>query len=133
MLEIADVMETDVVTVTPEASIMCATEILMNNNITGLPVVDKKNKLLGIVSEKDLLLLTYGIETGQHHLSECKTVKDVMTPYAFTFDINDHLSDVCKSLMDGNYRRVPILKKGKLVGIISRKDLLACKILGKAR
>ena len=133
MSEIADVMETDVVTVTPETSIICATEILTNNNITGLPVVDKKNKLLGMVSEKDLLQLTYGIETGEYNSSELRTVEDVMTPYAFTFDINDHLSDVCKSLMDGNYRRVPILKKGKLVGIISRKDLLACKILGKAR
>ena len=133
MSEIADVMQTNVVTVTPETTIIRATEILMDNNITGLPVVDEANKLLGIVSEKDLLKLTYGIETGQYNSSELKTVEDVMTPYAFTFDVNDYLSDVCKSLMDGNYRRVPILKKGKLVGIISRKDLLACKILGKAR
>ena len=132
MPSISSVMTAEVITISKDTPIIEAIDYLARFNITGLPVVDEANKLLGIVSEKDLLKLTYGIETGQYNSSELKTVEDVMTPYAFTFDVNDYLSDVCKSLMDGNYRRVPILKKGKLVGIISRKDLLACKILGKA-
>ena len=57
------------------------------------------------------------------------SVEDVMSTDVVTFSSDDRLSDVCKSLMESNFRRVPIVDKGKLVGIISRRDLLACNIL----
>ncbi len=130
MSEISDLMSTDVVTVGPDTTILEATNILVKHDITGLPVVDKKNRLLGIVSEKDLLRLTYGLKTRSYASNDSpKTVQEVMTKEIVTFDEDDSLSDIIKCLMENNFRRVPILSGDKLVGIISRKDLLLCKLL----
>ena len=130
MSEISDIMSTNVVTVSPDTTILEATNILVKHNITGLPVVDKKNRLLGIVSEKDLLRLTYGLKTRSYASNDSpKTVQEVMTKEIVTFDEDDSLSDIIKCLMENNFRRVPILSGDKLVGIISRKDLLLCKLL----
>jgi CBS domain-containing protein len=123
-------MSTDVVTTDPDTTILEATKILVKHNITGLPVVDEKKKLLGIVSEKDLLRLTYGLKTRSYASDDSpKTVQEVMTKEIVTFDEDDSLSGVIKCLMENNFRRVPILSGDKMVGIISRKDLLLCKLL----
>ncbi len=130
MSEISDLMSTNVVTASPDTTILEATNILVKHNISGLPVVDKKKKLLGIVSEKDLLRLTYGLKTRSYTSNDSpKTVQEVMTKEIVTFDEDDRLNDIIKCLMDNNFRRVPILSGDKLVGIISRKDLLLCKLL----
>ena len=130
MSEILNIMSTNVVTVGPDTTILEATNVLTKHDITGLPVVDRKKRLLGIVSEKDLLRLAYGLKTHTYASDDSpKTVEDVMTKEVITFDEGDHLSDVIKCLMDGDFRRVPILSGGKLVGIISRRDLLVCNLL----
>ncbi len=130
MSEISDIMSTDVVTVGPDTTILEATNVLTKHDITGLPVVDRKKRLLGIVSEKDLLQLAYGLKTHTYASDDSpKTVEDVMTKEVISFDEEDHLSDVIKCLMDGDFRRVPILSGGILVGIISRRDLLVCNLL----
>ena len=130
MSEISDIMSTNVVAVDPDSTILMATNVLTKHDITGLPVVDRKKRLLGIVSEKDLLRLAYGLKTHTYASDDSpKTVKDVMTKEVVVFDEEDRLSDVIKCLMDGDFRRVPILSGGKLVGIISRRDLLACNLL----
>ena len=130
MSEISDIMSTNVVTVGPDTTILEATNVLTRHDITGLPVVDRKKRLLGIVSEKDLLRLAYGLKTHTYASDDSpKTVEDVMTKEVVAFDEEDLLSDVIKCLMDGDFRRVPILSGGKLVGIISRRDLLVCNLL----
>jgi acetoin utilization protein AcuB len=130
MSEISDIMSTNVVTVGPDMTILEATNVLTKYDITGLPVVDKKKRLLGIVSEKDLLQLAYGLKTHTYASDDSpKTVEDVMTKEVIAFDEEDPLSEVIKCLMDGDFRRVPILSGGKLVGIISRRDLLVCNLL----
>lgn len=129
MSEISDIMSTNVVTVVPDTTILEATNILTKHNITGLPVVDRKKRLLGIVSEKDLLQLAYRLKTHTYTSENSpKTVKDVMTKEVVAFDENDRLSDVIRCLTDHDFRRVPILSGGKLVGIISRGDLLVCNL-----
>ncbi len=52
------------------------------------------------------------------------TVRSIMSTDVVTFDINDSLSDICQCLMESAFRRVPIVDNGRIVGIISRKDLL---------
>ena len=128
MSEITDVMSTDVITINPKTTIAEAVEILLKHSITGVPVVDTKKKLLGIVSEKDLLKLIYEFKSKSYDSNNrLETVESIMTKDVVSFDENDLLIDVCKCLMEGNFRRVPILSGGKVVGIISRPDLLACK------
>jgi CBS domain-containing protein len=130
MSEISDIMSTDVVTVGPDTTIIEATNILTKHNITGLPVVDRKKKLLGVVSEKDLLCLAFDLKRHKYDSGSSPTVvKDVMTEEVVTFNVNDRLSDVIKCLTEEDFRRVPILSDGKLVGIISRRDLLTCNLL----
>lgn len=125
MTELAEIMSTDVVAITEETTIVEAVALLVKHNITGLPVVDKKMRPIGIVSEKDLLKLVYSFQAREYDSnSQINTVQAVMSTDLVTFDINDSLSDICKCLMESEFRRVPVLDQGSLVGIISRKDLL---------
>ncbi len=129
MSDISRLMSTEVVTVNPDATILGAVKVLVKHNITGLPVVDKENRLVGIVSEKDLLRLVYSLKTKLYDSGDSpEIVEEVMTKDVVTFDIDDPLGDVIGCLMDSDFRRVPILSGDKLVGIISRKDLLECNL-----
>jgi len=129
MSDISRLMSTEVVTVNPDATILGAVKVLVKQNITGLPVVDKENRLMGIVSEKDLLRLVYSLKTKLYDSGDSpKIVEDVMTKDVVTFDKDDPISEVIKCLMDSDFRRVPILSGDKLVGIVSRKDLLECNL-----
>jgi CBS domain-containing protein len=122
----AEVMTTEVMTVSKDTPIIEAIDRLARFKITGLPVVNKKGEIEGIVSEKDLLELTYNLSKKSYDSETVpKTVGEVMTTEVKVFDVNDPLSDVCECLMKDNFRRVPIVSDGKMVGIISRKDLIA--------
>ena len=112
------IMKTDLVTVTRDTPIYEAIRILVENNITGLPVVNDDMTLAGVITEKDVMKLLYG------NLSEPGKVEDFMTEKAISFDCHDSLIDVAESFMNNHFRRVPILADGKLAGIISRKDLI---------
>jgi CBS domain-containing protein len=113
-----DVMRYGLFTVRPETTIYEAMDILASKNITGLPVVDDCMNLVGIVSEKDILGLLYGVETRP------QTVGEIMTEEVVSFNHNDSLFDVCDCLINNDFRRVPILDRGKLVGIITRTDII---------
>ena len=78
----------------------------------------KDGHLKGVISDKDLLRLLYSAR------QEEGTVADYMTSEVTWFEESDTLTDICDSLMNNVFRRVPILSKGKLVGIISRSDLI---------
>ncbi len=121
-----ELMTNEVVTVNRDTPIIEAIDCLARLNITGLPVVNKKGEIEGIVSEKDLLELTYNLANKSYNSDSIpKTVGEVMTTEVKVFDVNDSLADVCECLMNDNFRRVPIVSDGKMVGIISRKDLIA--------
>ena len=123
---ISSVMTTEVMTVNKDTPIIEAIDRLAQYNITGLPVVNTKGEIEGIVTEKDLLELTYQLSNKSYDSASApKTVGEMMTTEVKVFDVNDRLADVCECLMNGNFRRVPIVSDGKMVGIISRRDLIA--------
>ncbi len=113
------VMHCGLLTVRKNTTIYEAMEIIATRNITGLPVADDSMNLIGILSEKDLLKLLY------HPDIKPGLVQDHMTSDVVTFDHNDSFLKICHCLVDNNFRRVPILDRGKLVGIISRTDIMA--------
>jgi CBS domain-containing protein len=113
-----DVMKSGLLTVSPSTLVYEAMEILATKNVTGLPVVDDYMNLLGIVSEKDILKLLYDPN------AKPGLVKDYMTTDVVGFDRNTSLFEICHCLVNNNFRRVPILDNGKLVGIISRTDIM---------
>ncbi len=112
------VMNTRVLSVGRHEDIYEAIRIMALNNITGLPVVDENETLVGIITEKDVLTLLYNIEDKPGE------VQDFMTPNVVCFDQEDDLNKVVEALQTNHFRRVPILDKGRLVGIISRRDII---------
>ena len=112
-----DIAQYNVVTVDKNASVYDAICLMVANDITGLPVVDGSS-VVGVISEKDVLKLLYDIE----FLAGC--VGDYMTTGVLTFDEQDGITDICRCLIENSFRRVPILRDGKLVAIITRADLI---------
>jgi len=113
-----DVMKRGLLTVQRETPIYEAMDIIATRNITGLPVVDDYMNLIGIVSEKDMLKLLYdpNVKAGR--------TEEFMTEEVVSFDHDSDLTDVCDCLINNRFRRVPILDRGKVVGIISRADVI---------
>jgi CBS domain-containing protein len=119
VLKARDIMNTDVVSVKKDSPIFEAVKLLVELNISGLPVVEDDMTLAGILSEKDVVDLFYDSEKAEN-----KTVNDYMTDPAVQFEENSDLENVCDFLLKNIFRRVPVTSNGKLVGIISVKDVL---------
>ncbi|HEX9843753.1 MAG TPA: CBS domain-containing protein, partial [bacterium] len=102
------VMKTDLVTVAPDTPLADAIRLLMKHRISGLPVVDAQQRLVGIVTEKDLLRLLYE-ERGV-----LAKAADVMSTGVRAFQADDPLELICDCLMANHFRRVPILEGDRL-------------------
>ena len=119
MLRARDIMSRNVISVQKDAPILEAVKLLVENNISGLPVVEDDMTLTGILSEKDVVDLFYDSEQAEN-----KTVEDYMTYPTVHFEDNNALLNICDFLVKNIFRRVPITSDGKLVGIISIQDIL---------
>ena len=119
MLRARDIMSKNVISVQKDIPILEAVKLLVENNISGLPVVEDDMTLTGILSEKDVVELFYDSEQA-----EDITVRDYMTYPAVHFEDNNALLNICDFLVKNIFRRVPVTSDGKLVGIISIQDIL---------
>lgn len=118
MFKAKTVMVTHIISVNRQAPIYEAIRTLVGKNITGLPVVNDDMTLASVISEKDVLKLLYDVK------DKPGKVEDFMTEEVFSFDQEDSLIDIAECCIKNNFRRVPITSEGKLVGIISRKDII---------
>jgi CBS domain-containing protein len=138
-----DIMAVNVVTVGPEASVRQVADILFKNRISALPVVDEHGALIGIVSEGDLTRRAE-LETDdrrswwlgifarkseeklaiEYVKSHGRKVKDVMTRKVVTAGPATSLRDIAALLEKNRIKRVPIVASGKVVGIVSRANLV---------
>ena len=126
MSSIVSVMKVDVVTVEKGTPIIEAVGKLVKHNFTGLPVVDRENRVVGILSEKDVLALAISMyENPEGAGNEELKVEDFMTKDVVCADASESFAALCNCLMKNQFRRVPIVANGKLVGIVSRKDIIA--------
>lgn len=132
-----DLMTRRVVTVGPGHSIWHAAQIMLDRDVSGLPVVDDDGKLIGVLTEGDLLgRIELGVDTVAATASKEEqrikaflkghswSVSDVMTTGLVTVDETTALSQVASLMHQHKIKRLPVVRGGKLVGIISRKDLL---------
>jgi len=113
---IRGVMRSNPIVVGPGESVRHALELLIENEISGLPVVDAEHRLVGALSEKDLLKVFYE--------PQALSVEAVMTKDPVSVSIDAELVDVVDALMTSDFRRIFIVEDGKLVGLISRADLM---------
>lgn len=118
MYETKSIMSRDVVYVHPDTPIAEVVDRLIENDITGVPVVDSHGQLAGIVTEKDMIGVLLGRERPHG------TARDYMTAEVVCFDEDDDIVAICECLVKNPLRRVPILSHGRLAGIISRRDLI---------
>jgi CBS domain-containing protein len=108
-----EIMTTVVVSVSPDTPIAEIAHRLGVNHISAVPVVDASEHVVGLVSEYDLLA-----KTGL-------TAADVMTTAVITVSADTEISDIRDLLVSQRIRRVPVLENGRMVGIVSRGDVVA--------
>ena len=136
-----DVMVSPVITVSPSASVKEAARILLERHISAVPVVDEKGKLVGIISEGDLL---HRAEAGterrrpwwlhgfigpdtlaaEYAKAHARKVADVMTRQVVTAAPETPLHEVAALLEKNSIKRVPVVENGQLVGLVSRANLI---------
>jgi CBS domain-containing protein len=141
-LHVKDVMTKDVISVTKFESIMHVATILSERNISGIPVVDKERKVIGIITQADILSIV-GIRREQtlkdllkHMLGEPlpqrklgDLVGDIMTSSVLTMRPDANIAEVTKIMDEKKIRRLPVVNdKNELIGIISRADILRAVI-----
>jgi CBS domain-containing protein len=120
-LQAKDIMTKRVICVGKETPIFEALKLMANNNVTGIPVVEDNMAPIGILSEQDVLRLFHTFDDEKD-----RTVNDFMTQPVIHFDENERLLDICYCLRDNSIRRVPVTSGGKVVGVISRSDIIKC-------
>ena len=119
MLPLKSIMTIGVITVKSDTPIYEALDLLAKNKISGIPVVDDEEQVVGVLSEKDVLTILF-----DKNLEVRSTVEDYMSRDIICFTEDDSAIDVCKFFIRSNIRRVPITKDNKLVGIVSRADII---------
>lgn len=121
MFKTKDIMTKEVICVRKDTPIDEAIQIMVNNSITGVPVVEEDMALVGILSEQNVLRLFHTYKQERD-----RTAGEFMTQPAVYFEENESLLDICFRLRDSSIRRVPVTSDGKVTGIISRADILRC-------
>ncbi|PWC84819.1 hypothetical protein TSH100_16845 [Azospirillum sp. TSH100] len=136
-----DLMTPRVITIAPDATIAEAARKMLENHISGMPVVDAAGKVVGIISEGDLLrrvelgtarhrswwlgLVSGGTLPAEDFIkSHARKVADVMTSHVTTVDETASPEEVVRVMETRRIKRVPVVRHGTLVGIISRANLL---------
>jgi CBS-domain-containing membrane protein len=141
LMKARDIMTADVATVAPDAGVREIAALMAARRISGLPVVNSDGAVVGIVSESDLL---HRVELGTEHKykwwlnllsstdqqardftkSHGQKAADLMTRHVIAVTANDGLATVADVLGRNGLKRVPVLDNGKLVGVITRGDLV---------
>jgi CBS domain-containing protein len=116
-----DYMARDIVTFTPDIDLMDAISILVDRRISGAPVVDATGNLVGVLSEKDCLKV--GLEAG-YYGERAGPVARFMNSPVETIDAQTPIAEVAKRFIETGRRRFPVLDGTRLVGQISRRDVL---------
>jgi CBS domain-containing protein len=115
-------MSTNLLAIRAEATVEEAIRCLLDHRVSGAPIVDEQGCLVGIVSEFQLLEAIYRPEVKQEQ------VRDLMTKDVITVTEDAALAEVANLLLLHRIRRVPVVRGGRLVGIVTRRDLLRCTL-----
>ena len=110
-----DIMTSNVYTIRPEASAQDAAQLLSQKRISGLPVVNPDGRIIGIVTEADIISKVN---------REGLLVAEIMSHEVIAVEEETSVSEIASLLANRRIKRVPVVEKGKLVGIVSRADIV---------
>ncbi len=132
LMTVNDYMTRKLITFRPEQSVEEVIQALIRHKISGGPVVNEKNELVGIISEGDCI--KHISESRYHNLPmENRNVEQHMIKNVETIDGNMNIFDAANKFLNEKRRRFPILENGKLVGQISQKDILKATLKMKSQ
>jgi CBS domain-containing protein len=140
-MNVADVMTRTAITVTPETTIEAAARLLLEHRISGLPVVDPGGAVVGVVTEGDLLrrietgterrhsgwlefLIAPGRLAEEYAHANARRVGEVMTTDVVAVTPEEPLAEVVRLMERHHIKRLPVIENGRLVGIVSRANLV---------
>ena len=142
---VADIMTADPITVEPKTSLTTAIQILAEKQITGLPVVNERGELVGVISESDLMWKETGVDTPPYimfldsviylqnparydkeiHKALGQTVGEVMSDKPITIEPNATIREAAHLMHEKHVRRLPVVDTlGKVIGILTRGDII---------
>jgi CBS-domain-containing membrane protein len=144
MITAKDIMTSDVITLTPETDIAKAAKILLDNGINGAPVVDEAGRVLGILCQSDLVVqqkrvpvpTIFTLLDGFVSLTSSKqiekqvrkiaalTVAEAMTANPVNIQSDTELETIATLMVDRRFHTLPVVDKGRLVGIVGKQDVL---------
>jgi predicted transcriptional regulator len=124
VLTAGDIMATSLITLRPEMSIFSAIRILLSRSISGAPVVDDAGAMIGVLSELDCLRMLSSDEFYAGHQEEAGTVKHFMTGAGRTIPPDLGIYAIAHYFLTLPMRRLPVVEDGRLVGQVSRRDVL---------
>jgi len=137
-----EIMSTPVLTVTPETPVRDAVQLMLGNHVSGLPVVDAQGRLVGVITESDLLIKELAPKpptpvaewigpwlwlerwAGSHRKAEGRTVGEVMTHNVVTADEETSVHVLASRMLRHQINRLPITRGREVVGIVTRADIL---------
>lgn len=111
-LRASEMMTTSILTLTPDTLVENAARTMFENSISGMPVVDEDGRLVGVVSEFDIIS-KHGEKVG-----------DIMTTDVISVGEDTDPETIARMLTEQRIRRIPVVNEGRVVGIISRSDLV---------
>lgn len=143
-MQAKDIMVTEVVTVKKDDTVEDVIKLLIQHNISGLPVVDEEGRVTGIVTEGDLIYRSkklhipayFTILDGYIFLESTKSleeemkkiaayrVEDMMTQEVITVGEEESVEEIATTMIRKKINRLPVVRDGKLVGIVSRRDII---------
>jgi len=134
-MTVEGLMTRDVVTVSPDASLEDVAALLSERRISGMPVCDAGGRVIGVVSEADVVRTERGIEPGtvrrffrrrgdEPGEIPARTAAEAMTTPALTIQLAEHAATAARLMLDHGFSRLPVVSDGALVGIVTRADLL---------
>jgi len=143
MLKAKDIMTRDVITIRPEATVEELARLLIKHKISGVPVIDDSNRLVGIVTENDLIsqnkrlhiptiirLFDAYILLGSGRMEEeikrmaATTVSDICTKEVVTITEDATIEEIATIMSEKNIHLIPVLKDGFVVGIVGKADVV---------
>jgi CBS domain-containing protein len=115
--EISSIMEEDVITLHEGDSINEVIQMMLKGNVSGFPIVNDENKVIGIVSERDFISLVANIITG-------KKVADFMSHDVVSVRPDTRVEDAARVMILNDFRRLPIVHEGVMIGVVTTSDIV---------